>query len=44
MKAEESGFGYAAMGILFSVNEFTIDLTEGQQLVIDKFFDSMAWA
>jgi len=41
--AESSGFGYAAMGIMFSVNEYTADLTESQQLVIDKFFDSMHW-
>ena len=42
-KAESSGFGYAALGIMFSVNEYTTDLSHSQQLVIDRFFDSMNW-
>jgi len=41
--AQSSGFGYAAMGVMFSVNEYNIKLTESQQRVIDKFFDSMKW-
>ena len=42
-KAENSinGFGYAAVGILFSVNEYTAKLTHAEQKIIDTFFDSI---
>jgi len=29
-KAESSGHGYAAMGIMFSVNDYTAELSESQ--------------
>ena len=35
------GFGYAAVGIIFSVNEYTAKLTHAEQKIIDTFFDSV---
>ena len=35
------GFGHAAVGILFSVNEYTAKLTHSEQKIIDTFFDSV---
>lgn len=34
---------YAAMGIIFSVNEFTANLNPIEIKIIDDFFDSMDW-
>ena len=36
--------GYAAVGIMFSVDEFTADITDAEQRVIDTFFDSLKWS
>jgi carbonic anhydrase len=36
-------FKYAAMGIIFSVNDYNARLTEDQEKVIDDFFDSLSW-
>jgi carbonic anhydrase len=38
-----NGFIASAMGLVFSVDKFTADLTFAQQQVIDIFFDSMKW-
>jgi len=35
--------GYAAMGIMFSVEDYTSDLTWAEQKLVDTFFDSMGW-
>lgn len=42
---EDGGGGFiaSAMGLVFSVNQYTADLTFAQQQVIDIFFDSMKW-
>lgn len=37
------GMKYAALGILFSVDDFTAKLTSEEELVIDSFFDSLEW-
>merc|ERR1712166_791228 len=41
--AEETlaGFGYAAFGIIFSVNDFTAELSEAEYKIIDDFFESL---
>ena len=39
----KGGVGFAAMGIIFSVNDANIELTSDQQKVIDDFFDSLQW-
>lgn len=33
------GVKYGAIGILFSVNDFNIELNDEQTIIIDKFFD-----
>lgn len=38
-----NGVGYAAVGIMFSVESYTSDLTWAEQKVIDTFFDSLKW-
>lgn len=38
-----NGFIASAMGLVFSVDKFTADLTFAEQQVIDIFFDSMKW-
>jgi carbonic anhydrase len=35
--------GYAAMGIIFSVNDYTADLNPIEIRIIDNFFDPMEW-
>ena len=42
-RAQSSGFGYAAVGIMFSVEHSTAKLNQREQIIIDKFFDSMYW-
>ena len=39
-----NGFGYAAMGIIFSVNDSTIVLDEADQKVVDDFFDGLLFS
>jgi len=36
-----NNFGYAAVGIIFSVNEYTAKLTAAEQKIIDTFFESL---
>lgn len=36
-------YAAAAVGILFSVNEYTAELTWAEQKIIDEFFESLAW-
>ena len=38
---QAGGIGAAAVGIMFSVNEYTANLTWAEQQVIDTFFDSL---
>jgi len=40
---EETTFYAAALGIFFSVNKFTAELSWAQQKVIDNFFDGIKW-
>lgn len=42
-KENEGGFMAAAMGIMFSVSDFTADITQSQQDIIDAFFDGLKW-
>jgi len=39
----EEGFIASAMGLVFSVDKYTADLTFAEQQVIDIFFESMKW-
>lgn len=34
---------YAAMGIMFSVNDYNVELDEYETKVIEKFFEEMHW-
>ena len=38
-----NGVKYAAMGIMFSVNEHNAKVTEDEQMIIDNFFESLKW-
>ena len=40
---EKNGIEYAAMGIMFSVDKFTANLTWSERAVIDSFFDGLKW-
>lgn len=42
-KEAENGFIAAAVGIMFSVNENTAQLTTAQEEVIDAFFEGLKW-
>ena len=42
-KEARGGIKYAALGIFFSVDDYTVDLRPDQQQVIDDFFDSLKW-
>ena len=37
------GFPYAAIGILFSVHDYNVNLTWSEEKVIDHFFESLKW-
>ena len=43
--AEETknGLFAAAMGLMFSVEDYNIEVEEWQRAIIDKFFDSLDW-
>ena len=41
--AEKSGFFAAAMGIMFSVKDYTPGMSAADTAIIDEFFDSMKW-
>ena len=38
---EKSGVKYAAMGIIFSVDDYTAKVSDSEMAVIDNFFDSL---
>ena len=38
-----SGFMAAALGIMFSVNDYTANLNDEEIMIIDQFFDSFQW-
>lgn len=38
------GYIAAAVGIMFSVNDYTAELTWAEQKIIDEFFESLAWS
>ena len=38
---EQNGIGLSAVGILFSVNDYTANLSPEEQEIIDEFFDSL---
>jgi carbonic anhydrase len=40
----ENEFIASAMGLVFSVDKYTADLTFAQQQVVDNFFDSLKWS
>lgn len=42
-KKTENGYIAAAMGIVFSVEDYTAELTWAEQEVINNFFDSLKW-
>jgi carbonic anhydrase len=42
-KETENDIGYAAVGIMFSVNDYTANLTWAEQKIVDTFFDSLKW-
>jgi carbonic anhydrase len=39
----KNGFIAAAMGLMFSVDDYTAKLTEGEQMIIDTFFETLQW-
>lgn len=39
----KNGFIAAAMGVMFSVDNYNVNLTEGEQMVIDTFFETLRW-
>jgi carbonic anhydrase len=41
--ATKSGFIAAAMGIMFSVNDYTPGVSEADVAIIDNFFESLEW-
>jgi len=40
---ERDGFKYAAMGLMFSVQDYDRSVSDELVTIIDKFFDSMSW-
>ena len=40
---ERNGVKYAAMGVMFSVNDYTAKVTDGEQMIIDNFFENLKW-
>lgn len=38
---EKSGVKYAAMGIIFSVDDYTAKVSNAEMEIIDRFFDSL---
>ena len=39
----QNGFGVAAVGILFSVEDYTAKVTNSERAIIDAFFDGLKW-
>lgn len=42
-KTPKGGFPYAAVGVMFSVNDHTAKLSWAEQRIIDTFFDNLSW-
>ena len=42
--SETDVFQYAALGIMFSVNDYNIKLSRAEQLIIDTFFETLDWS
>jgi hypothetical protein len=42
-KEVKGGIKYAAVGVFFSVKDFTAEVTPEQEKVIDRFFESLNW-
>ena len=42
--AQTDIFKGAAIGIMFSVNDFNVKLSKAEQLIIDTFFETLDWA
>mmetsp|Transcript_4057 Transcript_4057/g.6863 ORF Transcript_4057/g.6863 Transcript_4057/m.6863 type:complete len:192 (-) Transcript_4057:258-833(-) len=40
---EKNGFIAAALGIMFSVDDYNTDLTWSQQKIVDTFFETLKW-
>ena len=40
---KRTGFIAAAMGLMFSVNDYDSSVTDDQVKIIDNFFDSLKW-
>lgn len=40
----QNGIKYAALGIMFSVEDYTVEVNDKQQLIIDDFFAGIDWA
>lgn len=38
-----NGVGNAALGIMFSVNDHTAKLSDGDVAIINTFFDNLKW-
>ena len=43
-KEVKNDFKYAAVGILFSVEDYTSNLSWSEQALIDTFFDTLKWS
>ena len=41
--SDTSGITHAAVGLFFSVNDYTANLSKAEISVIDTFFDSLQW-
>lgn len=42
-KETKGGIGLAAVGIMFSVEQYTAELSWAEKKIIDRFFDQMTW-
>lgn len=42
-KVAQNDFGYAAVGIMFSVSEYTAQVSKSERNIIDAFFDGLKW-
>ena len=40
---KDNGYLAAALGIMFSVDKYTAQLTAAERMVIDNFFESLKW-
>ena len=42
--SDTDNFKAAAIGMMFSVNDFNVKLSRAEQLIIDTFFETMDWS